>query len=223
MDAEERALQLARDLGSVEERDERIGQVELIAQLGGLTRLTSVVEFSELTDVEQQLARLVGEHATCNFLGDGVPRGWATFRRWAGLDPAGPLESRVETGGASAPRWKALLASPAGQSIAAAAEHALAGLEPLDRLIALLQIAAGEYRICERFQDAVAPEAVAAALEAGGPEATRWLKAFIADSAAGTLGARDDLDLGLLPMPDRAPLFEALLPHAPRSGSSRGS
>jgi hypothetical protein len=189
----DRALELARSLGTIADPNERADRIEEIVPLAGLvTRqhgasLHDIAPLASFSPPQREGLRALAEHH--GHLGTvrvvGVPIFEFDVRPWAGVAPPRTIDTEVARPDGTQPRWLVLQSHGlAKASWEEAAAVALEGLDAAGRLDVILSIAAGAYWLSKLFPMVAKPAAIEQALAAVGDPAFGYARALVDRLAA---------------------------------------
>jgi hypothetical protein len=180
------ALEIARSLARISDRNAMIDAVEDITRLGGFAprdKSTPIAAFESFDPDQQEMLRLIADQrvghngAISGWTGAGIPKDTPSLRRWVGAAPPGVLERPVEQPGEVVPRWYVLQAlSMEGVEWMQAAERVLKGAGHSERCDLLLEVLSNAYGLLGRFAASLNAEHLERAIAEAGDEGASWAR-----------------------------------------------
>jgi hypothetical protein len=191
------ALEIARSLGAMSDRNALIDAVEKITKLGGFSprdKSTPIARFESFDAEQREMLRHIAEKevgdngAISGWTGAGIPKDTPSLRRWVGVTPPGVLEQPVEQAGEMVPRWYALQAlSMEGVEWPQAAERIMKGAGHSERCDVLLEVLSNAYGLLGRFGASLNAEHLERAIAEAGDEGASWARRRLEAIAAANL------------------------------------
>ncbi|GAB4213839.1 MAG: hypothetical protein OHK0013_38050 [Sandaracinaceae bacterium] len=215
-EARAQALELARSLEGIADRNALVDAVEKITKLGGFAprdKSTPIARFESFDAEQREMLRLIAQKqvphngAISGWTGAGIPKDTPSLRRWTGVSPPGVLEALVEHQGEQLPRWKVLQDLAAGGVAWPEAErHVMGGADPSARCDLLLEVLANAYGLLGRFGASLGAEHLERAIASAGPDGATWARSRLEAIASTNL---DPVSCGALVPKVLSPMLRA--------------
>ncbi len=214
------ALEIARSLVNIDDRNMLADAVEQLTRLGGFAprdKQAPILPFEAFDNEQREMLRLVAAKAVgrnqpiSGWTGAGIPKDTPSLRRWTDVLPRAVLEYPVVHEGQTHPRWWVMQTlHQSGLDWTRIAERLAPTMPPTEWCAVVFTLLTNAYGLHGRFGAALGVGDLERALAAAGPEGVRWADETLTWLAANEI---DPVICGIVTPKMLSPLLQVTVAH----------